>query len=113
MFPANSETKCCQLPACVKPVAVNHRGRPAKFCSPAHKLRAWRIAHAELGAIEVGKPEFYTERDRLASGQVSLKNKTEREHTSLDFDATPVPSFDFPSRLSLSFDHAVRRGVRA
>ena len=107
MFPANNETKCCQLPGCVKPVAVNDRGRPAKFCSPAHKLRAWRIAHSEPGAVEVGKPEFYTEADRLQAGQLSLKNSSEPV-SSLGLIAPP-PSFE-PRPWE---NHAVRRGVRA
>jgi hypothetical protein len=35
-------TKCCQLAGCNKLVAISRLGRPAKFCSPAHKLRAFR-----------------------------------------------------------------------
>jgi hypothetical protein len=38
-------TKLCQLPGCPKPVPINHRGRPARFCSPAHKVAAFRAKH--------------------------------------------------------------------
>jgi hypothetical protein len=116
VFVNNNETKCCQLPGCPKPVAVNRRGRPARFCSPAHKLRAFRARNTrdDVTFERTSFPKHLKKEESDKPKPLSCgTNKTEREHTSLDFDATPVPSFDFPSRLSLSFDHTVRRGVRA
>lgn len=44
-------TKFCEHVGCPKPVALNHRGRPAKFCSPTHKVAAFRAKHrsADVG----------------------------------------------------------------
>lgn len=39
------ETKLCQLIGCPREVSISRTGRPRKFCSPAHKLQAFRARH--------------------------------------------------------------------
>jgi len=100
---AYGETKYCELPGCIKPVAVNRRGGPAKFCSPAHKLRAFR-ARNRRDDVTVPRTSFPKKRkldcvpglrdSRRQIPYITPVNKTERPKTSFDYEAVPVPSFD-------------------
>lgn len=79
-------TKFCEHVGCPKPVALNHRGRPAKFCSPAHKVAAFRAKHR-----------------RADVGHEAPKRKLVKDHPAFEVVNTPV---HFSRKVTKTFPYA-------
>ena len=48
-----SVERACAGPGCLNPLPAPGRGRPARYCSPACRVRAYRRRRGQRGAISV------------------------------------------------------------